>query len=355
MRPGVGAAPEGEPRVEAPDGDGRRASPSALDLARTSPASLARPGAGRGERLGDKVFRGLTLVLALAILGLVAALLVSMLIDAAPAIRKFGLGFVWSTTWNPVTEEFGALPAIYGTLVSSLLGLLLAVPLGLGSAIFLVEFSPGWLSRPLSTLIELLAAIPSVVIGLWGILIMVPAIEPLQVAVGGSLGFIPLFSGAPLGIGMMSAGLVLAVMVLPILTAVIRDVLAAVPQTQREAMLALGATRWETIVRAVLPYGQSGIVGAIILALGRALGETLAVTMVIGNTYKVDPSLFAPATTLASLVASQFREADTPMYLSALIYAGVVLFAIAVVVNALARLLVWRVSSRPVGSLAGGA
>jgi phosphate transport system permease protein len=310
---------------------------------------------GHGGRFGDRAFSVGTLALALAILALVAALLISMLLRAAPAFERFGLAFVWTSNWNPVTEDFGALPAIFGTMASSLLALLIAVPLGLGSAIFLVELAPDWLARPLSLLIELLAAIPSVVIGLWGILVMVPALDPIETRLGDTLGFIPIFSGAPLGFGLLAAGLVLAVMVLPILTAVIRDVLQAVPQAQREAMLALGATQWETIVRAVLPYGQSGIVGAIILALGRALGETLAVTMVIGNTYSISPSVFAPATTLASLVASQFREADSALYLSALIAAGVVLFAIAVVVNVLARLLVWRVSSRPVGATAGGA
>jgi len=309
----------------------------------------------RGERLGDRAFRGLTLLLALAIPALVVLLLISTSSRAMPALSRFGPGFLWGSAWNPVAEQFGVLPAIYGTVASSILALLLAVPLGLGSAVFLVEFSPDWLYRPLSTLIELLAAIPSVVVGLWGILVLVPALEPVEDALGRSLGFIPLFSGPPLGVGMLAAGVVLAVMVLPILTAVIRDVLRAVPPTQREAILALGATQWETIDKVVLPYGQSGIVGAVILALGRAMGETLAVTMVIGNTYQVSPSLFAPAITLASLVASQFREADSDIYLSALLGAGVVLFAISVVVNALARLLVWRISSRPLGAETGAA
>lgn len=305
-------------------------------------------------RLGDRVFQNISLVLALSILGLVAALFVSLLLQAWPALAQFGPAFLWTSTWNPVTNVFGVLPAIFGTVASSLLALIIAVPIGIGSAIFLVELAPDWLARPISLLIELLAAIPSVVIGLWGVLVMVPAIQPVETALGKALGFIPLFSGAPIGVGLLAAGLVLAVMILPILTAVIRDVLSAVPRAQREAMLSLGATQWETIVKAVLPYGQSGIVGAIILALGRALGETLAVTMVIGNTYQISPSLFAPATTLASLVASQFREADS-IYLSALIAAGVVLFAITIIVNALARLLVWRVTTRPVGATAGGA
>ena len=315
-----------------------------VDPNKLADAPLARRA---GERMGDRAFRLLTLGLAAAIILLVAALLVSMLVQAAPALREFGLGFIFGSSWNPVVQRFGALPAIYGTLVSSLLGLLIAVPVGLGAAIYLVEFAPSWLARPLSMLIELLAAIPSVVIGLWALFVLVPIVAGVETGLGAALGSLPLFSGAPLGIGMLTAGLVLGIMVLPIVTAVIRDVLVAVPSAQREAMLALGATRWETITRAVLPFGQSGIVGAVILGLGRALGETMAVTMVIGNSYHISPSLFAPATTLASLIASQFREADSSVYLSSLIAAGVVLFAIAVIVNALARLLVWRVSGRP--------
>ena len=331
--------------------------PLARDPAPAAPpaAPTSRPEftTGRFGWLGDLAFRRLTLVLALCIPLLVVMLLVLMIADAAPALGKFGPAFLWTSSWNPVTEEFGVLPAIYGTVVSSLLGLLIAVPIGIGSAIFLVEFAPPWLSRPLSLLIELLAAVPSVVIGLWGALILVPAIEKAQTPIGETLGFIPLFSGPPLGIGLLAAGIILAIMVLPILTAVVRDILQQVPRAQREAMLAIGATPWETVVRAVLPYGRSGIVGAIILALGRALGETLAVTMVIGNTYNISPSLFAPATTLASLVASQFREADSSLYLSALIAAGLVLFVIAVIVNVLARVLVWKTAPRAVAGGAG--
>ncbi|MGQ9675198.1 MAG: phosphate ABC transporter permease subunit PstC [Chloroflexota bacterium] len=293
------------------------------------------------------MFRSMTLCLALSIVGLIMLLLISMWISAWPAISRFGLSFFWTVTWNPVTQVFGALPAIFGTLASSALALLFAVPLGLGAAIFLAELAPQWLARPVAFLIELLAAIPSVVIGLWGLLVMVPWLRPVEDWLGRNLGFIPLFGGAPIGIGLLAAGVILAIMVLPILTAVIRDVSNAVPQTQREAMLALGATRWETIIRAVLPYGRSGILGAIILALGRALGETLAVTMVIGNTYTISASLFDPATTLASLIASQFREADSDIYLSALIEAGIVLFAITVLVNIAARLLVMQVGAVP--------
>jgi phosphate transport system permease protein len=282
---------------------------------------------------------------------LVAVLLViTMLQDGLAALQAFGPGFLWTSSWNPVTHIFGVLPAIYGTLATSLVALLVAVPVGIGAAIFLAELAPRWLANPVSFLIEMLAAIPSVIIGLWGLFVVVPIIRQLERFLGGTLGFLPLFSGPAFGFGLLAAAAVLAIMVLPILTAVTRDVLRAVPIAQREAMLALGATRWETIFRVVLPYGRSGIVGAMILALGRALGETLAVTMVIGNTFQVSPSLFAPATTLASLIAAQFKEADSSLYLSALIAAGLVLFVISVIVNILARLLIWKLTTKGTGA-----
>jgi phosphate transport system permease protein len=260
------------------------------------------------------------------------------------ALLAFGPGFLTSSDWNPVTHEFGVLPAIYGTIVTSALALLLAVPIGVGAAIFLAELAPPRVANPISLLIELLAAIPSVIIGLWGLFVVVPIVRQLERWLGSNLGFLPIFSGPAFGIGLLAAAVLLAIMILPIITAVTRDVLLVVPSTQREAMLALGATRWEVISRVVLPYGRSGIVGAIILALGRAIGETLAVSMVIGNMFKVSPSLFAPATTLASLIATQFREADTALYLSALMAAGVVLFAMSMLVNVAARLVIWRLS-----------
>jgi phosphate transport system permease protein len=300
----------------------------------------------RGENPGDRLFRLFTFALAGLIVVLVGLLLGTMIHQAWPAIREFGFGFFVGSRWNPVVGLYGAWPAIAGTLVTSALALIIAVPVGILAAIFLAELAPRWIAGPLSFVIELLAAIPSVVIGLWGLFVLVPWIRPLERWLGDNLGFVPLFHGAPIGIGVFAAGFVLAVMVLPILTAVSRDVLRAVPRTQREAMLALGATRWEMITRSVLPYGRSGLVGAVILGLGRALGETLAVTMVIGNTYQIKESLFAPGVTLASLIASQFREADTKMYLSAIIYAAVVLFIITMLVNIAARLLVWRVNSR---------
>ena len=294
-------------------------------------------------RLGDRIFSNLTLFFALLIVLILAGLLIALNMDAWPAVQKFGLSFVTSISWDPVKEEFGALPAIYGTLLSSLIGLLIAVPVSLGSAIFLSELAPEWLRRPCSFLIEMLAAIPSVIIGLWGLFVMVPFIrDPIEKWLGSNLGFLPLFQGPPFGVGFLSAGIILAIMVIPIITAVSRDVMRAVPLTQREAMLALGATRWETITGAVLPYCRSGLIGAVILGLGRALGETMAVTMVIGNSYNLTPSLFSPGVTIASKVASEFSEASGDLYIGSLITLALVLFGITLLVNIIARLFVWR-------------
>jgi len=298
---------------------------------------MARP------RVGDRIFSSLTLFFALLIVLILGGLLVVLNIDAWPAIQKFGVSFITSISWDPVREEFGALPAVYGTLLSSLIGLIIAVPISLASAIFLSELAPEWMSRPVSFLIEMLAAIPSVIIGLWGLFVMVPFIrDPIEKWLGSNLGFLPFFQGPPFGVGFLSAGIILAIMVIPIITAISRDVMSAVPATQREAMLALGATHWEMITGAVLPYCRSGLVGAVILGLGRALGETMAVTMVIGNSYKLTPSLFSPGATIASKVASEFSEASGDLYLGSLITLALVLFGITLVVNIIARLLVWR-------------
>ena len=298
---------------------------------------MARP------RVGDRVFSSLTLFFALLIVLILGGLLVVLNIDAWPAIQKFGISFITSISWDPVREEFGALPAVYGTLLSSLIGLIIAVPISLASAIFLSELAPEWISRPVSFLIEMLAAIPSVIIGLWGLFVMVPFIrDPVEKWLGSNLGFLPFFQGPPFGVGFLSAGIILAIMIIPIITAISRDVMSAVPATQREAMLALGATHWEMITGAVLPYCRSGLVGAVILGLGRALGETMAVTMVIGNSYKLTPSLFSPGATIASKVASEFSEASGDLYIGSLITLALVLFGITLVVNIIARLLVWR-------------
>ena len=269
------------------------------------------------------------------------------------SLRQFGFGFINGTDWNPVKGQFGALPFIYGTVVSSLIAILISVPLSLGIAIFLVEQAPHYLARPLGFLVELLAAIPSVVYGLWGIFILAPF---LRVHVGPPLerwlGWLPFFRGPVTGIGLLTGGVILAIMVTPIISAIVRDVLTAVPSSQREAALALGATKWET-TRVVLVNGAPGIAGAVILGLGRALGETMAVTMVIGNRPQISASLFAPSYTIASVIANEFTEATEDLYLSALVELGLILFLVTFVVNAIARLLVWNVTRKTSG--VGGA
>ncbi|MGH7751225.1 MAG: phosphate ABC transporter permease subunit PstC [Gemmatimonadales bacterium] len=295
-------------------------------------------------RSGDRLFRLLLAAMAAAVPLIMGALLVALLAQGWPAIDRFGLAFFGTSTWDPVARQFGVLPFIYGTLVSSALALLIAVPLGLGVAIFLAELAPGWLRAPVGFLVELLAAIPSVVFGLWGIFVLVPWVRTaLTPALKATLGFLPLFQGPPLGIGMLAAGLILAIMVVPFIVAVSTEVMRAVPTSQREAALALGATRWETTRRAVLPYARSGIAGATFLALARALGETMAVTMVIGNVPQIKASLLAPAYTIPAVIANEFTEATYDLYVAALIYAGIVLFIVTVLVNVAARLLVARV------------
>lgn len=247
----------------------------------------------RHSGLSDIIFSNLTLVFTLIMVGILVALVFVLARDAMPAITKFGFSFFTSSLWNPVKDIYGALPAIYGTLLSSLIGLIIAVPISLGAAIFLVELAPAWLKGPASLLIEMLAAIPSVIIGLWGLYVLVPVVRsPVENWLGNHLGSLPFFRGPPFGVGFLAAGIILAIMIVPIITAVSRDAMRAVPNEQREAMFALGATRWEMLNKAVLPYCRSGIIGAIILGLGRALGETMAVTMVIGNSYKLTASLF---------------------------------------------------------------
>ncbi|HEX2441029.1 MAG TPA: phosphate ABC transporter permease subunit PstC [Methylomirabilota bacterium] len=275
---------------------------------------------------------------------LVVAIVVEMAHRALPAVRTFGLSFLYRSIWDPVAEQFGAVPFIYGTVLSSLLALLVAVPLGIGAAIYLAEIAPDWVRAPIAFLVELVAAVPSVVYGLWGVFVLAPLLRTwVQPALGKTLGFLPLFQGPPYGVGMLAAGIILAIMVVPFITAVSREVLLAVPRTQREAALALGATRWETTRIAVLRYGRSGLIGAVLLGLGRALGETMAVTMVIGNRPEVAISLFAPGYTMASVIANEFTEATSDLYLAALIEIGLLLFVLTVAVNGLARLLVWSV------------
>ena len=293
---------------------------------------------------GDAVFRIVLFFGALLILLIVAAMIVAMGSDSMISIHKFGWGFLTSKSWNPVQGEFGALPFIYGTVVSSIIALLIAVPLSLGVAIFLIEQAPRRLARPIAFVVELLAAIPSVVYGLWGIFVLAPFLRVyVEPPLARSFGWLPFFQGTITGIGLLTGGVILAIMITPIISAVISDVLSAVPISQREAALALGATRWET-TRVVLSNAASGIAGAIILGLGRAIGETMAVTMVIGNRPQISTSLFEPSYTIASVIANEFTEATGDLYLSALIEIGLVLFLVTFIVNGLARLLVWSVT-----------
>jgi phosphate transport system permease protein len=298
---------------------------------------------------GDAVFRILMLLVALLMVGIVVAMVIALAADSMPAIRQFGFGFLKSQRWDPIKDEFGALPFVYGTVASSLIALLISVPFSLGIAIFLVEQAPYYIARPLGFLVELLAAIPSVVYGLWGIFVLGPVlreyVEPLLAKL---FGFLPLFRGSITGIGLLTGGIILAIMVTPIISAVVRDVLAAVPGSQREAALALGATKWE-MIRVVLVNGAPGIAGAVILGLGRALGETMAVTMVIGNRPQISASLFEPSYTIASAIANEFTEATGDLYLGALVELGLILFLVTFVVNGIARILVWNVTRRTGG------
>ena len=291
--------------------------------------------------IGDWLFRGFVYGCGLALVAIFALMVYELANGAGASFSKFGFGFLTGQTWDPVKEVFGALPLIYGTIVTSIVALIIAVPISIGTAIFLSEIAPAWLRRPASYLIEIIAAIPSVILGLWGLFVLVPIVrDPIQRILGDNFSFIPLFDGPQFGIGILSASIILSVMVVPIITAVSRDILQAVPNTQREAMIALGATRWEVISQAVIPYARSGIIGATILGLGRAMGETMAVTMVIGNGFKISPSLFEPGNTIASAIASQFSEASSAMQVSSLIEAGLILMAVSLIINVLARVLV---------------
>jgi len=306
-----------------------------------------RPRVVHVRLFGDRLFNLVTLVLGTLILLLLLGLGVALLLDALPAIRKFGWSFLVSTDWDPVNDVYGALPFIWGTAVSSAIALTIAVPLSLGVALCLSEMAPEWLSRRLGFLVDLLAAIPSVVYGLWAIFILGPWIRDyVEHLLGTYLGFLPIFAGPKVAVGMFSAGVVLAIMVIPYISSVCTDVFRVVPQTQREAAIALGATKWEMVRMAVLPYGLSGIIGATILGLGRALGETIAVAMVIGNAPNISLSLFAPAATLASVIANEFAEATSDLYVSALIALGLVLLGLGIVLNVVARLLVAAVARR---------
>jgi len=299
---------------------------------------MRRSSDDRKFRLGTGVFAALVLLIVIGIA-------VELTRQSTLSIAKFGLKFWTTSTWNPVSGDFGALPFIWGTLYSSILALLIATPIALGIAIFISELSPGKLRQPLAYLTDLLAAIPSIVYGLWGVFVLVPFVRKLEVVTPGALKTIPLFQGPPLGVGMLAAALILAVMVIPFTSSVAREILKNVPSAQREAAYALGATRWEAI-KVAIGFGKSGIIGAVMLGFGRALGETIAVTMVIGNSPQVSASLFKPQYTMAAVIANEFTEAADELYLHALIEIGLLLFIITVGVNMISRLLIWSMKRR---------
>ncbi len=318
-----------------------------------NPPPTARLSAGgfRTGRIGDGVFYGLTLFFAVFVLLILGGILVSLAQGSWPALSRLGFGFFTSASWNPVTEKFGALAPIYGTLVTSFIALLFGVPISLGIAIVLTELAPQWLRRPIGTAIELLAAIPSIIYGMWGLFVFVPIFKAhVQPLLGASLGSLPvvgaLFDGPPFGVGMLTAGLILAIMILPFISAVMRDVFETVPTMLRESAFGLGATTWEVVWNVILPYTRTSVVGAVMLGLGRALGETMAVTFVIGNSYDISASLFLPATTISSTIANEFTEAVGDVYSSSLVALGLTLFFITFVVLVLARLMLRQLASK---------
>lgn len=296
----------------------------------------------------DQIFKMLTAGAALLVLGLAGLILYQLIVQSWTSIKEFGLGFLTSDVWDPVFNEYGALPFIYGTVASSLIALLIAVPLSLGVAIFLSEIATVRIRKIVGFFVEVLASIPSVIYGLWGVFVLIPLIRRVQPAVQSLLGFIPLFQGPPFGYSLIAAGIILAIMIIPTITSLSRDALNAVPNHQREASLALGATRWETIRRVVLPYNKSGIIAAVMLGLGRALGETMAVTMVIGNHPQINLSLFMPAQTMASLIANEFSEATDAIHLSALVEIGLILFLVTFTLNIIARLVIKPIKTKGV-------
>ncbi len=299
-----------------------------------------------GKNTGDAVFKNLTLFFAFLVFLFVFLMAYEMYRGSRLSVDKFGLGFLAGTEWDPVADQFGALSFIVGTLLSSLLALLIAVPLSIGTAIFLAEWAPRWIEKPVSFMVELLAAIPSIVYGLWGIFVLVPFLRTtVQPFLLGHAGMIPFIKGTPYGFGLFAAGIILAIMILPIITSLSRDVLRSIPRSQREAAYALGATRWEA-TRIVLTGARSGIFGATLLGLGRAIGETMAVTMVIGNSPEIPRALFDPAYSMASVIANEFTEATSDLYISSLIEIALLLFVITIILNGIARLIVWGLTRK---------
>ena len=314
-------------------------------------ALFARARALGRLRFGDATFRALTRASAIGVLVLLGAIIVSLIIGSMPAFQAFGLDFLIEERWNPVTEKFGAIAPIYGTLVTSFIAMLIAVPVGLLIAVFLTELCPMWLRRPIGIAVELLAGIPSIIYGIWGLFVFAPFLQDtLQPFLIATLGNVPgigaLFAGPPYGIGVLTAGLILAIMVLPFITSISRDVFDAVPPVLKEAAYGLGCTTWEVVRRVVIPYTRVGVIGGVMLGLGRALGETMAITFVIGNAHRISASILAPGTTISATIANEFTEAVGDLYTSALIALGLILFIITFIVLAAARYLLLRIERR---------
>jgi phosphate transport system permease protein len=319
-------------------------------LAVSRPAQAQR----RVTGTGDAIFRALTLFFAVLVLVILGGVIVALVDGAWPALKQFGLGFVVTEAWNPVTEEFGALAPVYGTLVTSAIAMLIGIPVAFGVALFITELCPRWLKRPLGTMIELLAAIPSIIYGIWGLFVLAPFlqeyVEPLLIDTLGNIPWLgALFEGPPLGIGVLTAGFILAVMVLPFISSIMRDVFETVPSVLRESAFGLGATTAEVVWHVILPYTRIGVVGGVLLGLGRALGETMAVTFVIGNSHHINVSLLQPGTTISAALANEFTEAVGDLYLSSLIALGLILFVITFIVLAIAKLMLIRLQKQAGG------
>jgi len=327
-------------------------SPADYDIAVALPRNgVTPPGLAARGRWMDRAFEWLTRLFALLVFSILGAILVSLVAGSALSLEKYGVSFLWRQDWDPVKEQFGALVPIYGTLLTSFIALLIGVPVSFGIALFLTELSPPWLKRPLGTAIELLAAIPSIIYGMWGLFVFAPLFQAyVQPGLISTLGHVPgvaaLFEGPPIGIGMLTAGLILSIMVIPFISAVMRDVFELVPPMLKESAYALGGTTWEVVWRVVLPFTRIGVVGGIMLGLGRALGETMAVTFVIGNAHRLSASLLAPGNSIASALANEFTEAVGDLYFASLIELGLILFAITTVVLALSKLLLSRLARR---------
>jgi phosphate transport system permease protein len=322
------------------------------------PADVALPrlSAAKSRRgvIGDFAFRNLTFFFALFVLLILGGVIVALVEGAVPALRAFGVSFLFTEVWNPVTEKFGALAPIYGTVVTSAIAMLIGIPVAFGIAVFITEICPIWLKRPLATMIELLAAIPSIIYGIWGLFVFAPFVqEYIEPVIIGSLGQLPgigaLFAGPPLGIGVLTAGFILAIMVLPFISSIMRDVFETVPAILKESAYALGSTRAEVVWSIVLPFTRIGVVGAIMLGLGRALGETMAVTFVIGNAHRISASILEPGTTISASLANEFTEAVGDLYLSSLIALGLILFVITFIVLAIAKVMLLQLQKQAGG------